>query len=184
MSYESRKCLFPRKRWYKCWLAVSDRGLFNKVEGNPFVYVFSNIWNLHGARCKEVVVVQLLSLAWLCNPMDCSMTVSLSSTNCQSLLRCMTIESVMLSNHPILFCPFLRLLSIFPSIRVFSNETFLHIRWPKCWSFSFSNSLSNECSGLIFFRIYGFESLQSKGLLRVFSCIIIWKHRLFGIKTS
>ena len=87
---------------------------------------FWNIWNLHGARCKEVVVVQLLSRVWLCNPTDCSMTVSLSSTNCQSLLRFMTIESVMLSNHPILFCPFLLLLSIFPSIRVFQQDISLH----------------------------------------------------------
>ena len=87
---------------------------------------FWNIWNLHGARCKEVVVVQLLSRVWLWNPTDCSMTVSLSSTNCQSLLRFMTIESVMLSNHPILFCPFLLLLSIFPSIRVFQRDISLH----------------------------------------------------------
>ena len=98
--------------------------------------------------------------------MDCSMTVSLSSTNCQSLLRSMIIESVMLSNHPIRFCPFLILLSTFPSFRVFSNDTSLCIRWPKCWSFSFSNSLSSECSGLISFRVDGFESLQSKGTLK------------------
>ena len=98
--------------------------------------------------------------------MDCSMTVSLSSTNCQSLLRFMIIESVMLANHPILFCPFLLLLSTFPSIRVFANDTSLRIRWPKCWSFSFSSSLSSECSGLISFRVDGFESLQSKGTLK------------------
>ena len=77
----------------------------------------------------------------------------LSSTSSQSLLKFMSIESVMLSNHLILCCPLLLLPSVFPSIRVFYNKSALHIRWPKYQSFSFRNSPSNEYSGLISFRI-------------------------------
>ena len=77
----------------------------------------------------------------------------LSDTSSQSSLKPMSIESVMPSNHLILCCPLLLLPSIFPRIRVFSNESALHIRWPKYWSFSFNTSPSNEYSGLISFRI-------------------------------
>ena len=78
---------------------------------------------------------------------------SLPITNSRSLPKLMSIESVMASNHLILCCPLLLLPSIFPSIRVFSNESALHIRWPEYWSFSFNISPSNEYSGLISFRI-------------------------------
>ena len=78
----------------------------------------------------------------------------------------MSIEFVIPSNHFILCCPLIPLLSIFPSIRVFSNELALHIRWPKCWSFSFSISLSNEYSGLISFRIDWFDLLALQGTLK------------------
>ena len=81
----------------------------------------------------------------------------MSVTNCQSLPKPMSIESVMSSNHLILCCPLLLLPSIFPSIRVFSNESVLHIKWPEYWSFSFSISPSNEYSGLISFRINWFD---------------------------
>ena len=91
----------------------------------------------------------------LCDPMDCQ--ASLSITNSQSLLKLMSIESVMPSNHLILRRPLL-LHSIFPSIRVYFNESALHIRWPKYWSFSFSISPSNEYSG-ISFRIDWFDLL-------------------------
>ena len=90
----------------------------------------------------------------LCDPMDCSTRqASLSFTNSQSLLKFMSIQSVMPSTHLILCRPLLLLPSIFPSIRVFSNESVLRIRWPKYWSFSFSISPSNEYSGLISIRI-------------------------------
>ena len=95
----------------------------------------------------------------LCDPMDCSMPGPLSITNSWSLLKLMSIKSVMPSNHLILCHPLLLLPSIFPSIRVFSNESVLHIMWPKYWSFSFS--LSNEYSGLISFRIDWFDLLCS-----------------------
>ena len=85
---------------------------------------------------------------------------SLSITNSWSLLRIMAIESVMPSNHLILCCPLLILPSMFPSIRVFSNESVLHIRLPKCWSFSFSISPFNEYSGLVSFRIDWFDLLE------------------------
>ena len=84
----------------------------------------------------------------------------------QSLLRFMSIESVMPSNHLILCCPLLLLPSIFPSIRVFSTESVLHIRWPKYWSFSFSISPYNEYSGLICFRIDWFELLAVQRTLK------------------
>ena len=87
---------------------------------------------------------------------------SLSITNSQSLFKLMSIESVMPSNHLIL-CPLLLLPSIFPSIRVFSNESVLHIRWPNYWSFSFSISLSNEYSGLISFRMDSLDLLAEQG---------------------
>ena len=84
---------------------------------------------------------------------------SLSITNSQSLLKVMSVESVMPSNHLILCHSFLLLPSIFPSIRVFSDESALHIRWPKYWSFSFNISPSNENSGLISFRMDRFDIL-------------------------
>ena len=90
---------------------------------------------------------------------------SLSNTNSQSLLKLMSIKSVKPSNHLILCCPLLLLPSIFPSIRVFSNESVLHIRWPKYWSFSFSMSPSKEYSGLISFRIDWFHLLAVQGIL-------------------
>ena len=91
---------------------------------------------------------------------------SLSFTMSHSWLKLMSIESVMLSNHLILCCPLPLLLSIFPSIRVFSKESTLHIRWPKYWSFSISSS--NEYLGLISFRIDWFDLLAVQGLSRVF----------------
>ena len=108
-----------------------------------------------------------------CDLMDCSMPGLLSVTNSWSLLKLMSIESVMPSNHLILCCPLLLLPSSFPSIRVFSSESVLHMRWPKYWSFSFSISPSNEYS----LGWTGLISLQSKGLSRVFSNTTVKKHQ-------
>ena len=91
---------------------------------------------------------------------------SLSITNSWSLLKLMSIESVMPSNHLILCHPLLLLPSIFPSIRVFSNDSVLHIRWPKYWSFSFSTSPSNEYSGLISFRMAWSDLLAAQEILK------------------
>ena len=91
---------------------------------------------------------------------------SLSITNSRSPHKPMSIESVMPCNHLILCHPLLLLPSIFPSIRVFSNESVLHIRWPKYWSFSFSISSSNECLGLLSFRMDWFDLLEVPGTLK------------------
>ena len=102
----------------------------------------------------------------LCDPMNCSMPTSLSITNSQSPPKLMSIESVMPSNHLILPRPLLLLPSVFPSIRVFSNESVLHIRWPKYWSFSFNISPSNEHPGLISFRMDWLDLLAVQGTLK------------------
>ena len=113
--------------------------------------------------------VQFSSVAQLCptlwNPRIATRQTSLSITNSQSLLKLMLIESVMPSNH-LLLCHPLLLPSIFPSIRIFSNESVLHIRWPKYWSFSFSFSPSNEYSGLTSFRMDWLDLLAVQGTLK------------------
>ena len=110
--------------------------------------------------------VQLLSRVQLfVTPWPAACQASLSITNTQSLLKLMSIESVMPSTHLILCCPLLLLPAIFPSIRVFSNESVLHIRWPKYWSFSFTISLSSEYSGLISFRMDWLDLLAVQGTI-------------------
>ena len=99
------------------------------------------------------------------NPMDCSTPGFLSITNSQSWLKLMSIESVMPSKHLILCRPLL-LTSVFPGIRVFSNESVLRLRWPMCWSFSFNICPSNEYSGLISFRMYWLDLLAVQGTLK------------------
>ena len=111
--------------------------------------------------------VQLLSRVWLfATPWTAARQASLSITNSQSLPKLMSIESVMPSNHLILGHPFLLLASIFPSIRVFSNESALCIRWPKYWSFSFNINPSNEHPGLISFRMDWLDLLVVQGTLK------------------
>ena len=116
---------------------------------------------------NNIVVVQSLSRVQLfVTPWNAAHQASLSFTISQSLLKLMSIESVMLSNHLLLCSPLLLLPSIFPSIKVFSNESALCIRWPKYWSFSFSISPSNEYSGLISFRIDSFDLVTVQGTLK------------------
>ena len=113
------------------------------------------------------VVFQLFSHAWFfTTPWAAAHQASLPYTISWSLLKLMSFESVMPSNHLILCHPLLLLPSIFPSIRVFSSELALHIRWPKYWSFSFSISPSNEYSGLISFKIDWFDLLAVQGTLK------------------
>ena len=119
------------------------------------------VWFQSCFRCSAAK-----SCLTLCSSIDCS---TQSFTISRSLLKFMSMESVMPSSHLIVCGPCFLLPSIFPSIRVFSNESALHIRQPKYWSFSFSISLSNEYSGLILFGLTGLISLKSKGLSRVFS---------------
>ena len=136
----------------------------------------------------KMVVPQFSSVAQLCltfvTPWTAAHQASLSITNSRSLLKLMSIESVMPTNHLILCHSLLLLPSIFPGIRVFSNESVLRMRWSKYCSFSFSMSPSNEYSGLSPLGWTGLISLQSKGLSRVFSNTIVQKHQFFGTQLS
>ena len=118
-------------------------------------------------------------------PWTATCQVSLSITNSWSLLKLMSIESVMPSNHLILCCPLLLLSPIPPSIRIFSNESVLCIRWPTYWGFSFSISPSNEYSGLITIRMDWLDLLAVQGTLkRVFSNTTVQKYQFFGAQLS
>ena len=110
--------------------------------------------------------VQSLSRLRLCDPMDAACQASLSITSSWTLLKLMSIELVMPSNHLIFCCPLLLPPSLFPSIRVSSNESVLRIRWPKYWSFSSSIRPSNEYSGLISFRMDWLDLLAAQGTLK------------------
>ena len=123
-----------------------------------------NEFGLSSQDIKQQFSSAAQSCPSLCDPMDCNTPASLSITNSWSLLKLMSIESVTSSNHLILCRPLLLLFSIFPSIRVFSSESFLLIRWPKHWSFSFSPS--NEYSGLISFRMDWLDLLAVQGTLK------------------
>ena len=144
-----------------------------------FYFLLQTFWRSTDPKIRifqsRISSVQSLSCVWLfATPWTAAHKASLSITDSQSLLKLMSIESVMLSNDLILCHPLLFLPSIFPSIRVFSKESVLHIRWPEYWNFSFSISPFN--SGLISFRI-GLISLHSKEVSRVFSDTTIWKHQ-------
>ena len=135
--------------------------------------------------------VQSLSRVWLfVTPWTAAHQASLSITNSWSLLKLMSVELVMPSNHLILCRPLLLLPSIFPSIRVFSNESALPIRWPKYWSFSFNISPSNEYSGLISFRMDWLDLLAVQGTLKSLiqhhssKASILWCSALFIVQLS
>ena len=135
--------------------------------------------------------VQLLSRIQLfVTPWTAAHQASLSITDSWSLLKLMSIESVMPSNHLILCCSLLLPSSIFPRIRVFSNESVLHIRWQKNWSFSFSISLSNEYSGLVSFRMDWFDLLSVQGILKSLlqpyssKASVLLRSAFFGMQTS
>ena len=127
-----------------------------------------NNWNTgHKEKIVQFSTVQLLSRVWLfVTPWTAAGQASLSITNSQSLLRLMPIESVMPFSHLTLCFPLILPPSIFPSIRVFSNESALHIRWPEYWSFSFNISPSNEHPGLISFRMDWLDLLAVQGTLK------------------
>ena len=137
-----------------------------------------------GQRVQFSSVAQ--SCPTLCDPIDCSMPGFPVHYNSQSLLKLMSIVSVMPSNHLILCRPLLLLPSIFRSIRIFSNESV----WPKYWSFSFSISPSNEYSGLIFFKIDWFDLLEVQGTLKILlqhlgsKASILWHSAFFMVQLS
>ena len=136
---------FPEspEHWWINWDRVEPETLYCKIQRNY-------------CCCCSVISDSV-------SPWTAALQASLPSTISWSLLRLISIESVMPSNHLIPCCPLLLLPSIFPHIRVICNESALCIRWPKCWSFSFSISPSNEYSGLISFRIYWFDLLAVQG---------------------
>ena len=145
--------------------------------------------NRHMRRCSTSLIIQFSSVQSLSHvqlfatPWITARQSSLSITNSRSSLRITSIKLLMPSNHLILYCPLL-LPSIPPSIRAFSNESALCIRWPKYWSFSFSISPSNEHPGLISFRMNWLNLLAVQGLSRVFSNTTVQKHQFFSTQLS
>ena len=133
---------------------------------------------------SEASVQPLTHVLLFATPGAAASRISLSSTNSWSLLKLMSIRFVIPSNRLILFHPPLLLPSIFPSIRVFSNKSVLHIRWPKYWSFSFNISPSNEHSGLISFRMDWLDLLAVQGTLKSFLQHYSSKHLFFGTQLS
>ena len=144
------------------WFQISPSSPFP-----PMTYIWITV-------CKFFAVVQLLSRVWLfATPRTEVHQASLCFTISQSLLKFMSIEPVILSNHLILCHPLL-LPSIFASLRVFSSESVLSIRWPNYWCFSFNIRPSNEYSGLVSFRIDWFDLLAVQGTLKS----LLWHHSL------
>ena len=140
----------------------------------------------HGQRVgySPIQLSSLSCVRLFATPRTAAHQASLSITNSWSLLKPMSIELVMPSNHLILCCPLLLPPSIFPSIRVFFSFSVLHIRWPKYCSFSFSISPSKEYSGLISFSIDWLDLLAIQWTLRVFSNTTVQKHQFFGAQLS
>ena len=136
-----------------------------------------------GTSVQSLSPVRLFAIPW-----TAAHQASLSITNSQSLLKLMSIESVMPSSHLIFCCPLLLLPSTFPSIRVFSNGSVLHVRWPKYWSFSLSPI--NEYSGVISFRMDWFDLLAVQGALKSFfqqhssEVSILWRSACFIVQLS
>ena len=128
---------------------------------------------------QSLICVRLFATPW-----TAACQTSVSITNSRRLLKLMSIEAVMPSNHLILYRPLLLPPSIFLSIRVFSNKSALHIRWPKNWNFSFSISPSNENSGLISFRMDWLDLLAVQGILNSLLQHHIQKHQFFGTQLS
>ena len=128
---------------------------------------------------RSVAQFQLFATPWIA-----ALQASLSITNSRSSRKLMSIESVMPSSHLILYCPLLLLPPIPPSIRVFSNESTLHMRWPKYWSFSFRIILSKEHPGLISFRMDWLDLLAVQGTLKSLLQHTVQKHQFFGAQLS
>ena len=152
-------------RWGLPW----QRPQLVGIEHNPPLYGFSSVQFSHS----------VFEIPW-----TAAWQASLSITNSQSLLKLVFIELVMPSNHLILCHPLLLLPSIFPSIRTFSNESVLHIRWPKYWSFNFSISPSNDYSGLISFRMDWLDLLAVQGTLKSLLQHYSSKASFFGTQLS
>ena len=160
---------------------IEVRNVFISVEVTHWKEAQGSSLDAQFSSVQSLSRVRLFVTPWIA-----AHQASLSITNSRNSLRLTSIESVMPSSHLILCQPLLLLPSIPPSIRVFSNESTLRMRWPKYWSSSFSIIPSKEIPGLISFRMdwSGWISLQSKGLSRVFSNTTVQKHQLFGAQVS
>ena len=186
-SYISRWIVYHWATWEAktVYIWVTQKGLMKIMSSwkrnlgtvppqSYYMLLFLDISSVQSLSCVRLFVT----------PWTAAHQASLSITNCRSLLKLMSIESVMPSNHLILCHLLLLLPSIFPSIRVFSIESVLCIKWPKYWNFLFSITPSNEHSGLISLWWTGWISLQPKGLSRVFSNTTVQKHQFFGAQLS
>ena len=187
--------LKTNKKIHDCFLLIflfkNDRAIHHLVSKTKESCKRMHPWLAISFLEKVILIavqfrsVQSLSCVWIfATPGTAAHQASLSITNSRSPPKPRSIESVMPSNHLILSHPLLLLPSIFPSIRVFSNESALRIRWPKYWSFSFNISPSNEYPGLISFRMGWLDLLAVKGLSRVFSNTTVKKHQFFGTQLS
>ena len=145
--------------------------MLGMIISNTTAFTFSSVQSLSYVRLFAA-------------PQTAARQASLSITNSQNPPEPMSIESMMPSNHLILCRPLFLPPSIFPSIRVFSNESALRIRWPKYWSFSFNIRPSNKYSGLISFRMDWLDLLVVQGLSRIFSNTTVQKHQFFGAQLS
>ena len=163
----------------------NESQVFQEVEENIVVLRYDTLgtkWNRFSS--------ELLSRVCFLTPWTAARQASLSITNSQGLLKLMSIESVMPSNHLIHWCCLLLLPSIFTNIRIFSNESVLHIKWPKYWSFSFSISPSKEYSGLISFRMDWLDLLTVQGTLKSLlqhhssKASVIWCSAFFIVQLS
>ena len=167
--------------WVSPLLAGSDWSMWTSLgrslQGHPGHFV--RRLEVQFSSVQSLSCVRLFATQW-----TAACQASLSITNFRSLCKLMSIELAMPSNHLILCCLHLLPPLIFASIRVFSNESVLHIRWPKYWSFSFNISPSNEHPWLICLGWTGWISLQSKGLSRVFSNTTVQKHQFFSAQLS
>ena len=147
-----------------CQSALTGLRSYNQIKGITIITIIFRSVNSQFSSVQLLSYVRLFATPWIT-----ARQASLSITNSRSLLKLMSIKSVMPSSHLILCCPLLLLPPIPPSISVFSNESTLHMRWPKYWSFSFSISPSNEHPGLISFRMDWLDLLAVQELWGVFS---------------
>ena len=165
------------------WTRLSNWTKLNwKVPSMPLIsfHYHSSSWSYKNKKCCIISSVQSFShIRLFATPWVTAHQASLSITNSQSSPKLMSIESVMTFNHLILCHPFLLLPSIFPSIKVFSNESALCMRWPKYWSFSFNISPSKEHSGVISSRMDWLDFLAVQGTLKSLHHTTVKKHQLF-----
>ena len=161
---------------YLLWIMLIKHGCTNISETPCFQFfqMYTQKWSCWVTGCCCCSIAQ--SCPTLCDPMTAALQASLSFTISQSLLKLKSIKSLISSNHLILCHPLLLLPSIFPSIRVFSNESVLRVRWPKYRRFTIQDWFPLGLTGLL--------SLQSKGLSRVFSNTTVQRHEFFGVQPS